>query len=134
MNKLILTIFLLIMLVAGCSHLSNVKQMQMFDRATASFKDSIRWSEFEIANNLRKDALTENNPPDFKKLKNVMVTSYEVKHVIQMNNKLKVRQIVEINYYKTDSMVEKTLRHDQLWEYDVADESWSLKSRLPDFK
>ncbi|MBC8432483.1 MAG: hypothetical protein H8D96_11250 [Desulfobacterales bacterium] len=134
MNKIKLTIFLLIMLVAGCPNLSNVKQMNMFDWITASFKDSVRWSDFEAANQLRKDAQTESNPPDFKKLKNVRVTSYDVKQIIPMDNKLKIRQIVEINYYKTDNMVEKTLIHDQLWEYDAADESWSLKSRLPDFK
>ena len=134
MNKLMLTIFLLIMLVAGCPNLSNVKQMNMFDQVTWSFKDSIRWSDFETANQLRKDALTESNPPDFKKLKNIMVTSYEVKQIIPMNNKLKIIQIVEINYYKTDNMIEKTLIHDQLWEYDAADKSWSLRSRLPDFK
>ena len=106
----------------------------MFDRMAASFKESIRWSDFETANYLRKDALTESNPPDFKKLKNVEVTSYKVKQIIPMNNKSKVRQIVEITYYKTDNMIEKTLIHDQLWEYDDADENWYLKSRLPDFK
>jgi hypothetical protein len=134
MNKLMLKIFLLIMLVAGCANLSKTNQMNMFDRMAASFKDSMRWSDFEAANHLRKDALTESNPPDFKKLKNVRVTSYEVKQIIPMDNKLKVRQIVEINYYKSDNMIEKTLMHDQLWEYDTADKSWSLKSRLPDFK
>ncbi len=134
MNKLMLTIFLLIMLVAGCPNLSNVKQMNMFDQVTWSFKDSIRWSDFETANQLRKDALTESNPPDFKKLKNIMVTSYEVKQIIPMNNKLKIIQIVEINYYKTDNMIEKTLTYDQLWEYDAENESWSLRSRLPDFR
>jgi len=134
MNKLMLKIFLLIMLVAGCANLSNVKQMNMFDQVAWSFKDSMRWSDFEAANQLRKDALTESNPPDFNKLKNVRVTSYAVKQIIPMDNKLKVRQIVEISYYKTDNMIEKTLIHDQLWEYDTANESWSLKSRLPDFK
>ena len=134
MNKLMLTIFLLIMLVAGCPNLSNVKQMNMFDQVTWSFKDSIRWSDFEAANQLRKDAQTESNPPDFKKLKNVRVTSYDVKQIIPMDNKLKIRQIVEINYYKTDNMIEKTLTYDQLWEYDAKNENWSLKSRLPDFK
>lgn len=134
MNKLMRTIFLLIMLVAGCPNLSNVKQMNMFDQVTWSFKDSIRWSDFETANQLRKDALTESNPPDFKKLKNIMVTSYEVKQIIPMNNKLKIIQIVEINYYKTDNMIEKTLTYDQLWEYDAENESWSLRSRLPDFR
>ncbi len=134
MNKLMPTILLLIMLVAGCSNLFKAKQMNLFDRMTASFKDSIRWSDFQAANYLRKDALTESNPPDFKKLKNIMVTSYEVKQVILMNNKSKVRQIVEINYYKTDNMIVKTLLHDQLWEYDAADKSWYLKSKLPDFK
>jgi len=129
-----LKIFLLIMLVAGCANLSNVKQMNMFDQVAWSFKDSMRWSDFEAANQLRKDALTESNPPDFNKLKNVRVTSYAVKQIIPMDNKLKVRQIVEISYYKTDNMIEKTLIHDQLWEYDAANESWSLKSRLPDFK
>ena len=134
MNKLMRTIFLLILLVGGCSNFSNMKQMNMFDEVTASFKDSMHWSDFETANRLRNDALTESNPPDFKKLKNVRVTSYEVKQIIPMDNKLKVHQVVEINYYKTDNMIEKTLTYDQLWEYDAENESWSLKSRLPDFK
>ena len=134
MNKLMPTIFLLIMLAAGCSSFSNMKQMNMFDEVTASFKYSIIWSDFAAANHFRKDALTESNPPDFKKLKNVKVTSYEVRQIIPMGNKLKVRQIVEINYYKTDNMIEKTLSHDQLWEYDAADKIWYLKSRFPDFK
>ncbi len=134
MNKLMPTIFLLLILVAGCTYLLKGNQMDMFDQMTASFKDSIRWSDFETANHLRKDALTESNPPDFKKLKRIRVTSYEVKQIIPMNNKSKVRQIVEINYYKTDNMIEKTLLHDQLWEYDAADKSWYLRSKLPNFK
>jgi PBP1b-binding outer membrane lipoprotein LpoB len=134
MNKLMRTIFLLIMLVAGCSNYANMKQMNMFDEVTTSFKYSMNWSDFEAANQLRKEARTESNPPDFKKLKNVRVTSYEVKRIIPMDNKLKVRQIVEINYYKSDNMIEKTLTHDQLWEYDTADKIWYLKGRFPDFK
>jgi len=134
MKKPVLPIFLLIMMIAGCANLSSKHQMNMFDQISRAFRSAIRWSDFETANNFIKDSQTESNTPDFRKLKNIKVTLYEVKQIIPVNGKSKVRQIVEINYFKLDEMIEKTLVYDQLWEYDAADKRWYLKGGLPDFK
>ncbi len=134
MHKLKPAIAILAMLIAGCGSLFGMVQMEKFERAARVYRKAIRWSDFEAACSFLKVEWSENKSPDFNKLKQVKVASYEVKEIVPLKDKRQVRQIVEITYYKINDNVLKTLREDQLWEYDQEEKSWYIQSGLPDFK
>ncbi|MFC1813701.1 hypothetical protein ACFL03_13535 [Thermodesulfobacteriota bacterium] len=125
---------LLALLVFGCASLELSKQMKKFDLTSENYATAIKWSDFEAAYYSSKDAQIESKPPDLSKLKLVKVTSYEVRQFIVSEDKSQVRQIVEINYYKLNYNVVRTILDHQLWEYDPEGKIWYLRSELPDFK
>ena len=124
---------LLTFLIAGCVTVSEMNKMKSFDRTAIGYREAIRWSDFETAYRFTKNSTVENNLQAFKKLNPIKVTSYEVKQTITAEDRSQVRQIVEIKYYNTDDMVERTLRDHQLWEYDETMNGWILQGNLPDF-
>jgi hypothetical protein len=134
MKKSKLVIPLLALLVFGCASLELSKQMKKFDLMSENYATAIKWSDFEAAYYSSKDTQIESKPPDLSKLKLVKVTSYEVRQFIVSEDKSQVRQIVEINYYKLNYNVVRTILDHQLWEYDPEGKSWYLRSELPDFK
>ena len=125
---------LLIFSIAGCVAVSDMNKMKSLDQTAIGYREAIRWSDFETAYRFTEDSQINNDLQAFKKLDRITVTSYEVKQTITAEDRSQVRQIVEIKYYNTDDMVERTLRDHQLWEYDTMAKSWVLKGNLPDFK
>ena len=125
---------MLAILAAGCGGLFGMVQMEKFEWTSRAYRKAIRWSDFEAASAFIKVEGSENKSPDFNKLKRVKVASYEVKEIVPLKDKRQVHQIVEITYYKTNDNVLRTIREDQLWEYDQEEKSWFIQSGLPDFK
>lgn len=123
-----------VFLIFGCATVKEYHRLQMFQETSDAYAKAVQWSYFETASSFGKDAGIAYNLPNVDTLKKTIVTSYEVKHTIQTKNSLQIIQIAEISYYKTDKLIEKTLRDHQVWEYDPSIKRWYLKSGLPDFK
>jgi hypothetical protein len=134
MIKTIFALSLIALLITACATVAHIKQTEMFERTTEAYSKAIRWSDFEAANRYRYATQKQNNPPDIDALNQIKVTSYEVKEVAISKEVTHVRQIVEIGYYKIDSIIEKSLRDHQIWIYDPVDKRWYLHSKLPDFE
>jgi hypothetical protein len=124
---------LCIMALAGCAPYARQQQRDRFEDITEAYGNAIRWGKYEVANGFRFREEGDENP-DFGYLKNIKVTSYELKAVNVSNDGNTVLQDVEIEYYKVDRLVEKTTIDHQLWKYDREMERWFLHSPLPDFK
>jgi hypothetical protein len=108
--------------------------MNKFSEASRAYGAAILWSHFEAANLYCKSGGDAGKPPDFEKLKTIKVAMYDVKQVDLAEDKRHVSQVVEIKYYQLDNVVIKTIRDEQLWEYDPKEKSWYLSSGLPPFK
>jgi hypothetical protein len=67
-------------------------------------------------------------------LKHIRVVSYTLKKVNASEDGAKVAQEVEVEYYRSDSMLQKTARDHQQWEYHPDANRWVLTSGLPLFK
>jgi hypothetical protein len=133
-KNLRLSVFLLLLLVPGCTTISDRLTMNKFSEASRAYGEAILWSHFEAANLYRKSGGDADKPPDFEKLKTIKVAMYDVKQIDLAEDKRHVNQVVEIKYYKLDNMIIKTVRDEQLWEYDPKENSWYLSSDLPQFK
>ena len=133
-NNLGLSVFLLVVLIAGCAGGLYLPQQQKFERISSAYEKVIRWSHFDEAVLYLNDTAREKNPPDLKKLKHIKVVEYVVKRTTLVKDKSQVFQIAEIQYYRDDSNVVKTITDNQLWEYDTTLKNWYLLSGLPDFE
>lgn len=125
---------LFVFLLFGCSTAEKLYQDYEFGEVGQAYEHAIRWSDFRIANAYRRDAGTEDNPPDFEKLSQFRVTSYRVKERAELMDKYQVRQSVEIKYFKANSFVEKKILDHQIWEYNAEQRKWYLLTGLPEFK
>ncbi len=133
-KKLRLSVFLLLLLVPGCASVSDRLTMNKFSEASKAYGEAILWSHYEAANLYRKSGGAASKPPDFEKFKNIKVAMYDVKQIDLSEDKRHVSQVVEIKYYKQDNMIIKTVRDEQMWEYDPDENRWYLSSGLPQFK
>ena len=123
-----------IMFFLGCATYKDQQQLDTFEKTTDSYELAIRWGYFEMAYKFIKTKNNEKQEPTFKKFDDIKVTSYEVQRINISENKQSVKQTVEIQYYKINQLIQKTLTDRQSWEYDVAEQKWYLHSGLPDFR
>ena len=133
-NNLGLSVFLIAVLIAGCAGGLYLPQQKKFERISSAYEKFIRWSDFEEAVLYLNDTAKKKNPPDLKKLRHIRVTAYEVKRTTLIKDQSQVSQIAEIQYYRDDSNVVKTVTDNQLWEYDTTSKKWYLSSGFPVFE
>jgi hypothetical protein len=129
-----LSVSLLVVLIAGCAGGLYLPQQKKFERISSAYENVIRWSHFDEAVLYLDDNARKKNPPNLKKLKHIKVIEYKVKRTTHMKDKSQVSQIAEIQYYRDDYNVVKTVIDNQLWEYDTTLKNWYLLSGLPDFE
>jgi hypothetical protein len=124
---------LCVIALAGCATYARKQQQNSFEDITEAYGNAIRWGKYEVTNDFRSGDEGEEDP-DFEHLKNIKVTSYELKAVNVSSDGNTVLQDVEIEYYIIDRLIEKTIIDHQLWKYDGEKERWFLHGTLPDFK
>ncbi|MEF9438513.1 MAG: hypothetical protein L0922_07195 [Candidatus Mariimomonas ferrooxydans] len=125
---------LCVLLLAGCASIKESKQISLLENITTAYETAIRWSRYKEASDFMMTHGTQQQAVNFKKLQKTKVTSYELLNRKISKDKLLARQTVEIRYYNSDSMIEKTLIDTQAWEYDKGEKTWRLQGGLPDFK
>ncbi len=123
-----------ILLLIGCATSPEGKQQDLFAIASHAYERAILLGKYELANGFRKVQASEKQVLNFKRLKKIKVTSYELLAIKVSKDKSLVNQIVEIKYYNLDHMIEKTIVNKQLWKYYAEEKAWYLQSGLPNFK
>ena len=122
-------LLLLAVLTVGCA--TNVR-LERFDTTIRAYERALRWSDFQAAFVLAGNADTP--PPDFRRLQNIRVTSYETLGAAQGNDDTsRMAQVVEIRYVNVANMSERVLTDQQVWVYSESDRRWRLRSVFPVF-
>jgi len=130
MAKYILAICVLVM--AGCTSISEINMKDQFKKTSYSYKQALQWSDWVAASGKLDSDGKKLDYQAIDELKQIKVTSYEVNEMKLSEDKLRVQQTVEIQYYHINRLVEKTLIDNQVWEYDE-EKGWRLVSGLPSF-
>lgn len=134
MPKTMVTLSLLVMLIAGCRAVKDMQRLDSFNDVAVDYKLAMRWSDFEVVNSYRKDQKTDDSFEKIKALKDtVQVISYDVRDLTVSQDGSEVRQVVEIHYYRLDTLIEKTVKVIEVWEYDEDPGKWVIKGELPEF-
>ncbi len=133
MFKYAVKAIVIILLMLGCASMETGEKLSQFDETSRAYLRAIRWGEFEAAFAFKKLTDREEVLPDFEDYRNVKVTNYKVKQTIISEDKTKIIQLVDFQYYRMKDVTVKTLIDRQKWEYDTEQEKWFLQSDLPAF-
>lgn len=130
MRTILLSLCMLV--VTACSTVGS--RLEKFETTARAYERAVRWSDFQRA--FMFTGPSEAAPlPDFKRLQNVQVTSYDVVGAPQPNaDGMQVVQLVEIRYVNTNSMSERVFADKQVWKFSDSDERWKLTSAFPEFR
>jgi hypothetical protein len=134
MDKLKWIAVILLFLISGCAGLQTGKRMTLFDDTARAYLRAIRWGDYETAYAFKNPPDLDNKIPDFKDLRQVRVTAYNVKQTILSEDKSTILRIVELQYYRISNVTVKNLIDRQKWEYNEEANRWYLTSEFPDFK
>lgn len=121
------------LLLAGCASVESSleRRLELFEQTTFRFENAIRWGHYELANEFIKSQENDQTTPDFSKLQNFRVSSYELLKSSIAPDELQAWQTVEIKYYNVNTLVEKTLVYEQQWTYDTLEKRWYLNGGFP---
>jgi hypothetical protein len=123
----------LLLLILGCASMETGEMMSQFDETSRAYLRAIRWGEYEAAYAFKKLTARDEELPDFENYRTVKVTNFKVKQTIISEDKSKIIQIVNFQYYRMKDVTVKNLIDRQKWEYDPQQEKWFLQSHLPEF-
>jgi len=125
---------LCVLLLVGCTTFQGLSRLSSLESTSEAYEKAMRWGEYQLASSFIKTQETDGESPNLKELEKIKITSYKPTGRNTSEDKLQAHQTVEIKYYNTDYLIEKTLIDKQLWEYDTKQKAWYLQSALPDFK
>ena len=123
-----------ILLFVGCATVQEKWRVGEFEEVSSTYGQAIRWGSYEVAKSLIRTQGPDQEEPNIQNLRKIRVTSYELLNSNISEDKFWVQQNVKIQYYHTDYLIEKSLVDKQLWQYDETEETWYLRSGLPDFR
>ncbi len=127
-----LTIIILLFTLSACS---NPKRDKSFEVSIKQMEKLVRWSEYEgVMNMIDPEYLAENNITqlDVERLKQFRVTGYTVTQKEMDEDGTLYRQQVLLQMYNTHNPVERSMRWNQEWRYNVETNRWTMHSGLPD--
>ena len=123
-------IALCIIPLVGCVSLGELKKQDSFDEITRAYGGSMRWSDFDAA----VIFVRQPDMPGMDVLKNIKVTTYEVKHHLVVQEGARIRQIASIAYFKKSDMLLRNISIEEVWEFFEEDGAWYLTKGFPAFE
>lgn len=130
--KPVFTIMTAIWVVAaiGCAGLAELGQQGAYQDTTKAYAHAMRWSDFDTA----MIFVRQPDAASLEALKNIKITTYEVKHNLVVQDGTRIRQIASVAYFKNSDMLLKSISVEETWEFNQEDEQWYLVKGFPDFK
>ena len=122
------------LILAGCSTMDDNHRFSSLSNTTLHYRNAIRWGLYDVADSLRGVETSDKTSENIKRLKKIKVTGYKSVHKKMSEDGKEAEEMVEIKYYHTDQMVEKTIIDKQVWKYNSEMKAWHLQSGLPKFK
>lgn len=130
------TLFLVtiaVLALSACSTIDSKRKTATFETAVFRYSKAIRWSEFGLADGMRRlpagDYVTQR--PEY--LEHIKVTSYETLGTSNISD-AEIEVTVRIVYYHDDGLKLNTLIDNQLWKFDADGAYWYITTPLPVFK
>ena len=118
------------LVLAGCASIQKTASSEQFDLRSWAFLRAIRWGDIE---KLPVFFAPDVDFPQRAALEEVRVTDVDAGPWQVTSDAMHITQSVTFKYYRTDTLVEKSLTADQVWRYDPDAHNWFLESGFPAF-
>ncbi len=105
-------------------------RMADFEKISRAYERIMLDSDFETAHGFT-DPESVREEMDFTAYKDIKIVDYQVKKGWMSDDRIKIKQTVEVKYYRIDSLIVRTTRYEQLWKYDDMKKTWLLQTGLP---
>jgi hypothetical protein len=125
-------LILLLLASGGCAALEQKARMEKFDSITESFVRALRTADYVTAAKFL-DPTAGHAGPHLKHLRNYKIAEYKVTRVQVSEDRQKITQVAELQYFRLNGNILHTMRYPQTWRYLPEHEIWLLQTGLPDF-
>jgi hypothetical protein len=133
LHRRVFASLLAVFLVLGCGSVLDQAKLSKFNDTSKSYGEALVWGYYAAANLYRKPELAEREKPNFENLKNIKVAQYDIMDMDMSEDGLRIDQLAEITYFHRNKMILKTIRDQQVWEFDSKDRRWYLTTPMPEF-
>ena len=120
------------LLLLACA--STQDELYMLDKSFMAYERALRWQDYDVVLAFHKNERHKLTTEKRKYLKQFRVTSYNVVYNKIESGNRQASQVIELKYYKNDSVTIRELTINNKWEFDEATKHWQLTNDLPDFK
>lgn len=125
-------LMMLLLLPIGCATLAERSRMEKFGLISESFERALRTSDYATAAKYL-DTSAGDPGPDLMHLRNFKIADYKVTRFHVSEDKQKITQDVELQYFRLNGTILHSTRYPQTWRFLPEQEIWLLQTGLPDF-
>ena len=132
--RTVLLVVMTVLTLSACATIDSKKKSATFETAMFRYSKAIRWSEFGLADGMRRLPDRQHTAQPVEYLEHIKITSYETLSTSSLDDGSEVRVTVRIIYYHDDGLKLNTLLDNQVWKYDEDTHSWYITTPLPVFR
>lgn len=125
---------LLALLLAGCDTAKKHEASYRFGKATRSYANAIRWSDYQSARSMlraRDGSLMKSGGTMLDEVRVVSVDMTDQRVSLDMKEAMVTARF---DFYHTESATVHSMSVEQLWWFDEDQNRWFLEGELPDFQ
>jgi len=123
-----------LVLLPACGNLQARDRVDKLETAMRTYRQALRWGEYEAAAQLISRREEEPAPLDREFLQSIRVTSYEIQKRVLSTENDEAAITADIDFYHSGFQRLERITDHQLWWYDTESGQWFLDSPLPDFE
>jgi hypothetical protein len=124
---------LLLLVIAACASMASRDRLDQFSQAAETFKWAVLDGDFRAAARFIDGDPGFQHSVDAGSYKNIKVVKYTASRVNVSDDRTRIEQDVDLEYFLLNRNILKTARTRQVWQYDQEQKAWTLKTKLPDF-
>jgi hypothetical protein len=133
MKKTASFVILILVLVVGCASMEQKSRLDQFSELSDSFERALRMADYTRAAKFIDPSHAEPRP-DIQRLRNFKIADYNVTRVHVSDDKLKITQDVELQYFRLNSNILHRTSYSQIWKFQPEKKIWLLQTGLPEFR
>ena len=125
-----LVLSLLVLTACATTH----DELYWLNKSFMAYERALRWQDYDVVLAFHKNEREKLTAEKRQYLKQFRVTAYNtVYNKVEPESK-QASQVIELKYYKNDSVTIHELTINNTWEYDETAKQWQLTNDLPAFK
>ena len=107
---------LILVVVVGCASMEQRSRFEKFSEISESFERALRMSDYTRAAKFI-DPSHADIRPEIRRLRNFKIADYRITRMDVSDDKLKITQDVELQYFRLNSNILHRSSYSQIWKF-----------------